>query len=483
MKSNRFRVRVSLLFLLVCVAAGLVTLRLAGQLPVGQVAVIHVFTGGADGANPATGLIQMPNGNFAGMTKGQGSQSAQPPTVYTMTPGGQVTTLYTFAKDGSQGWSPLGLMQASDGNFYGTADTGGIGHVYSIFRVTTTGQFTLVYTFPAGDQIGGPLSGFVEAADGNLYARGGLGVNGAGCIFRVNLRRQTTSLFYSFVPFSGPYQPNGGLGLGPDGRIYGVTSAYSAPDGTFFPGCVYAIDTNAKLTVLAVNNNLTQTGGADDKPAFGTDGYLYFASYAGGSGGACPDGCGTIFRVAMSGSDPELLYSFTGGSDHQGPVSIVLGSDGMFYGTYSSFSTGPSLFQFNPVTKTVVAFDFPTGAGREVLPYPLQSASGVLRGTTQQGAATKGGTSYALNLTLPAPRPMITGFAPTSGPPGTVVTVWGSNFVGLKSVALNGLAAEGQAKAAGFIRFVVPASATTGPITVTTVAGGGVSSAVDFTVQ
>lgn len=482
MRSNRFRVRVSLVFLLVSVAAGVLTIRLAGQQPpVGKVVPIHVFTA-ADGANPATGLIQMPNGTFVGMTKGIGNQVAQPPTVYTMTPDGTVTSLYTFAKDTSQGWQPLGITQASDGNLYAALNYGAEGAVSTIIRLTPQGVFTLVHTFSLSDQIVVPLSGLVEASDGNLYGVA-TGASGAGTIYRVNVRSQKTSPFFSFTAGAGPWQTSGGLALGPDGRLYGVTSAYTAPDGSRYPGCIYAIDTSGNLTVLSVNKD-PLVGFANDKPAIGSDGYLYFAG-SGGSGTACPGGCGTIFRVAMTGSDPELLYSFTGGADHSGPAYLVAGSDGRYYGSYPPTLLGgfPSIFQFDPVTQSVSAFDLPPGAGTLLQLYLLQAAGGVIRGTTQRGAAPNMGTSIVLNLTLPAPPPVITGFAPTSGPPGTVVTVWGANFVGLKSVAVNGVAAQGQAKSSAFIRFSVPASATTGPITVTTVAGGSVASSSNFTVQ
>lgn len=482
MRSQLFLVRPRLTILATILGIGLAPLGVKGQIPAGQVIRLHQF-GAADGGNPATGLIQMSNGLFAGTTKGQGPLYGQPPTIYTMTPGGVVTMLYTFAADSSQGWQPKGLIQASDGNLYGAANQGSDGTVSTLFRVTPQGAFTVLHTFSPADHIGTPTGGLVEARDGSLY---GLANNAGyiGTVYQYDPLTQLTSLFHSFVGGSGPWGVGFGmLGLGPDGRLYGVSTYYTAPDGTLYYGCNYAIDTSGNLTVLSINKG-SISAGASDRPAFGSDGYLYFTSSGGGTSTACVEGCGTIFRVAMSGSDPELLYSFTGGFDHVGPKGLVAGSDGMFYGSYGSppESGAASIFQFNPATRSLAVFDFPQSAGIWPRNYLVQSPRGVIMGTSQAGRGGPG-TAYVLNVAAPPPRPAIYDFAPKSGPPGTEVTVWGANFVWVNSVTLNGMAAGRGARSTGVLSFVVPTGATTGAITVTTAAGGQATSSASFTVQ
>jgi uncharacterized repeat protein (TIGR03803 family) len=97
--------------------------------------VLHSFTGtGGDGNGPS-GLIQGSDGNLYGLTGGGGSAaSADCPgsagcgTVFKITPAGVATVLYFFTGTGGDGRNPYaGLVQGSDGNFYGTTYLGGTG--------------------------------------------------------------------------------------------------------------------------------------------------------------------------------------------------------------------------------------------------------------------------------------------------------------------------------------------------------------------
>ena len=463
----------------------LTAIPLGAQAPLDKVAVVHSFTRGTASYNPTGPLIQLPNGNFAGMTFADGANRGQP-SVFTMTPDGTVTTLYTFAADSSEGANPGGIMQASDGNFYGICASGGPYDLGTLFRVTRTGVFTKFYNFPPANGVfGGTRTLLVEAPDGYLYGVTGGGANGAGAIFRFSLKTQKTTLFYSFFPnFVGPAEPAGDISLGPDGRLYGSTVEYYSPDGSYSHGAAYAIDTAGNLSTLAVYDDLVN--GAFDAPVFLNDGYAYFAGLTGGTGTSCLNGCGSIFRVAVDGSGAELSYSFAGGTDGESPLTVAAGSDGLFYGyNVTSVPTGgvsPTLFQVNTATQTGETWFFPPASGT-VSQLPLtQSASGVFHGANQQGGPSDGGSVFVFNSGAPPPLPLIYGFFPASGPPGTVVTIWGLNYTGVKEVTLNGAAVQGAAKSAQFLRFVVPPFASSGPITITTAAGSATSS-TSFLVQ
>ena len=83
-----------------------------------------------DGSYPSASLVQAPDGNFYGTTYYGGTATCGIGgcgTVFKMTPNGSLTTLYRFASggesDGAYPYSPL--VQVNDGNFYGTTQGGG----------------------------------------------------------------------------------------------------------------------------------------------------------------------------------------------------------------------------------------------------------------------------------------------------------------------------------------------------------------------
>jgi uncharacterized repeat protein (TIGR03803 family) len=106
--------------------------------PDGQITTIYTFTGGTDGKNPTAGLVRGRGGNFYGTTYGSMGGKPSYGTIFRLTPKGELTTLHTF--NGRDGWGPGPLMQASDGNFYGTTEKGGSDG--TIFKITPGGQFT-----------------------------------------------------------------------------------------------------------------------------------------------------------------------------------------------------------------------------------------------------------------------------------------------------------------------------------------------------
>src|SRR5438094_3420921 len=99
---------------------------------------------GSDGAYPYAGLVQGSDGNFYGTTGGGGTNGAG--TVFKITSGGSFTTLYSFS--GSDGATPYGtLVQGSDGNFYGTTVSGGASNAGTVFQITSGGSLTTLYNF------------------------------------------------------------------------------------------------------------------------------------------------------------------------------------------------------------------------------------------------------------------------------------------------------------------------------------------------
>src|SRR5580698_5485802 len=204
----------------------------------------------ADGVQPAAPLVQGTDGNFYGTTGG--GPGNENPTIFKLTPAGKLTTLYTFGGTGVQQASSIsGLIQATDGNFYGTTGRGGANGSGVAFKITPGGTFTTLYNFCSvfGCLDGAdPFGGFIQGSDGNLYsttAEGGLNANGTngGTIFKMTLSGVITTL-YTFCSESncadGDY-PTAPPVQGTDGNFYGFALGGIGNEPLY--GVVYKLST------------------------------------------------------------------------------------------------------------------------------------------------------------------------------------------------------------------------------------------------
>jgi uncharacterized repeat protein (TIGR03803 family) len=214
--------------------------------PSGRLTTLHSFDS-SDGASPDGELVQGTDGNFYG-TAGAGGNGYG--TVFKMTPSGMLTTLHIFAGYPTDGDEPLGgLVPAADGSFYGTTYFGGTSNTCSygshvgcgtIFKITQSGTLTTLHSFDTTDG-SGPKSALVQATDGNLYGTtvyGGADCVPAGCgtVFRVTPSGTLTTL-YSFCSQSGCTDGSFATSMLQDtnGRFYGTTNQGGASgDGTVF---------------------------------------------------------------------------------------------------------------------------------------------------------------------------------------------------------------------------------------------------------
>jgi uncharacterized repeat protein (TIGR03803 family) len=189
---------------------------------------------GSNGANTWAGLIQGTDRDFYGTAHNGGASSFG--TVFKITPGGTLTNLHSF--DESDGAYPqAGLIQAIDGNFYGTTSGGGSSGGGAVFAITPSGTLSTLYSFcsqfpcPGGAE---PEAGLVQGSDGNFYGTtvfGGPNCDldrvGCGTVFKITPAGTLTTL-YSFC--SQPHCTDGGwpepgLVLANDGNFYGTTAA------------------------------------------------------------------------------------------------------------------------------------------------------------------------------------------------------------------------------------------------------------------
>ena len=280
-------------------------------------------------------MVEGTDGNLYGTTYWGGDIGGG--TVFKMIPGGTLTTLYSFVDSQNGGFPQAPLIQATDGNFYGTASQGGVygaGDGGTVFKITPDGTETTLHSF---DYIDGnlPAAGLIQASDGNFY--GTVPFGGNDCIFDCG------------------------------GTVFKITS-----DGGF---------------TLLYSFSCSQTGCPDGGiPSAGlvqgSDGNLYGTT---GTGGTSTNCCGTVFKIAPDGT-LTTLHSFDG-TDGAGPGQLVQATDGNFYGT-----TDSTVFEITPAgaVTTLHYFDGTDGAPVGL----IQATDGNFYGTT-------GGTVFRLGLGLP----------------------------------------------------------------------------------
>ena len=209
----------------------------------GTETILHNFDY-SDGDGPEGGVIQGSDGDFYGTTYGE-SGAGDLGTVFKMTPKGKLTTLCYFLINCSGGYDPAGgLIQGTDGNFYGTTSLGGYQNCDvggptcgTIFEITPEGTLTTLYSFcannvnPCADG-SFPAAGLVQGSDGNFYGTTELGGGGStncefgcGTFFKMTPTGTLTTL-YNFCSQSGctdGVYPEAVLVQGSDGNFYGTT--------------------------------------------------------------------------------------------------------------------------------------------------------------------------------------------------------------------------------------------------------------------
>lgn len=421
-----------------------------------------------DGSIPLAGLVLASNGDFYGTTEyggayGQGS-------VFKITPAGALTTLYSFCAVSStgpgeppclDGRNPLNaLIQAADGNLYGTTNGGGVGLVNcsvgptncnggTVFRITPAGALSTLYSFcsQATCADGSDPAGLVQGNDGNFYGTtdyGGLANYSGGTVFKITPGGELTTL-YDFCSTGGLND----LGFCADGQNpYEIGSLLTDGQGDF-----------------------------------------YGTTFFGGSGSV-----GIVFEITSAGAYSVLVsntgcvtFCPPGVSAIAGayPSPLIQGSDGNLYGTTfeeGAFNSGGgSIFEIaSGVASTLYTFPCAVAPCDTVGAYPsgvLPSYGALLQATDGNlyGLAQNGGT---YNATCPAGCGTVfkfsTGLGPfvktrtSSGIVGAAVTILGTDLTGAIGVTFNGTAASFVEKSATEITATVPAGATTGAVQVVT---------------
>jgi uncharacterized repeat protein (TIGR03803 family) len=461
---------------------------------------------GTDGANPNAGLVQGRDGSYYGITTNGGTNRSvcvnDCGTVFKITPTGTLTSLYSFCAqtrcpDGDTPYA--GLVQGTDGNFYGTTWYGGANSSAcyglgcgTVFKITSGGTLTTLYSFCAQKNCTDgayPQDRLVLGTDGNLYGTTDFGGSGYhGTVFKITPAGKLTTL-RSIWP-NGIHA--GRLVQGRDGNFYGTTLGGGRVGGT-----VFKITPSGKLTTLYsfCSQSRCTDGYYPNGLLQGSDGDFYGSTFGGGAyhNSPCNDfrGCGTIFQISPAGT-LTTLYSFcaqTGCPDGYNPVAVVQATDGNFYGPTSNGGANNygTIFQITPTGTLTTLYSFcpngyPCADGTNPDAGLVQGTNGNFYGTTPTGGASTAcdsgcGTVYGLSVGL---GPFVS-FVRSSGKVGWKVEILGQGFKGTTGVSFDGTAANFVVHSATYLTATVPQGATTGFVTVTT-PGGTLQSNIPFRV-
>ncbi|WP_157995377.1 choice-of-anchor tandem repeat GloVer-containing protein [Peristeroidobacter soli] len=342
---------------------------------------LHVFEDPDLGANPENAhVIQGRDGNFYGTTGKGGAYGGG--TAFKLTPSGEHTLLWSFGS-GVDGQEPMAsLIQGRDGNFYGTTAFGGGPTSYgTAFKLTPGGAENVLWSFGAGEDGRNPTAPLLEASDGNFYgltSRGGAsGLLGA--IFRLTPSgMETVMVSFSSANCQGAFPNLGGLIQGRDGKLYGTTYDGGARGG----GNVVSMTLDGVCTSVASFS--TNDGG----PYYligslvqASDGNFYGASMAGGTANN-----GALFRMTPSGV-VTLLDVFKDGTlnGSQPAGGLIQANDGNLYGvttTGGAYGHGV-LYRLTLAGEETALYSFESSPGDGV----IQGADGGLYGMTTGGGA------------------------------------------------------------------------------------------------
>jgi uncharacterized repeat protein (TIGR03803 family) len=425
---------------------------------------------GANGGYASHGpLVQATDGNYYGTTQSGGRHGHG--VFFQVTPWGGLTDIYNFCSltmcaDGSGPWSAPVI--GTDGNFYGTTGVGGNSeHAGTIYKITRGGKLTTLYNFcPASPCDDGthPL-GLVQASNGNFYGvTSNFGLYNNGTIFEFS-RSGVFKVLYNFCPqfncADGGSEPYSGLMQASNGNLYGTTQR----GGAYGNGIVYEVSPAGQFrTIHSFCAETLCADGANPSGELVEDahGNFYGTTSYGGA-----NGFGSVFEITAT-QQFILLHSFDN-TDGSYPISaLILASDGNFYGvTFNSSTFGGTIFQITAAHQFHSLYSFCTQTactGSNPLGTLFQATDGIFYGTTTSHGTSNDGTIFSLSTGL---RPLVETI-PTAGKVGARVTILGNNLAGSTGVTFNGTAASFTVISNTAITATVPAGATTGRVIVTT---------------
>jgi uncharacterized repeat protein (TIGR03803 family) len=305
----------------------------------GQETVLYSFTGGTDGANPEASLLMDSAGNLYGTTYAGGTNGIG--TVFKLTQSGQETVLYNFAGGTADGANPqASLIMDRAGNLYSTTYAGGAYGLGTVFELSKNGKETVLHSFGAGTDGASPVAGVTMDAGGNLYGTTSAGGTYTyGTVFQLTpvpvlltsslSPRYRESILHNFTHQDDGDVPYAGLIFDRNGNLYGAATGGGVNSG----GTIF------ELTPSAGGWNFTVVYGIAGWDISGAFQDLYMDASGNLWGTTHCDGtyqAGTVYELTNSRGtwNYTSIYVFTGGNDGLYSYSnLVFDTQGNLYGT------------------------------------------------------------------------------------------------------------------------------------------------------
>ncbi len=473
--------------------------------PTGAESVIYNFP--ANFSFCFSGLTLGSDGNFYGTCFSTPSGNG---SIFRLTPAGVFTDKYDFTGANGDTEPIYAPVQAADGNFYGVTGY----YPYScgnVYKLTAAGAYTNLHTFSGSDC--GPASSLIQASDGNLYGTLFSCSNGIlGCVYKISSAGILTEV-YDFSASSG-YNPCTGVIQGKDGKLYGATNAGAANNF----GSIYKVTTAGVFTDLHDFVQTTDASCVDDAGRTNVDLLqVNDGNFYGVNGSYGPTGEGSIWKLTLANVFTAFLLPTNPPVDGAAPLAtLIQNTNGLAYGTtpvggqgvatvgtFFSVATGDAPFvKLEPTQKTELV-----GARVGMFGQGFSSASVVKFGGVASTSVTRLGSTYLAavvpvgahtgvvtvttgSMTLSSPqtfrvKPKLTTFSPPSGAVGTLVTINGSGLIQATSVRF------GTVNATTFtvvsdseVTADVPSGLSPGTVTLSiSTPGGTANSSTKFTVN
>lgn len=363
--------------------------------------VLRVFAQ-SEGYEPMAPVIEATNGVLYGTTSSDTTNGAG--TIFKMNKDGSgfaVLHYFTFATTNDGGNPAAGLLQASDGELYGTAQFGGAAPEGNgiVFRIDLSGSnFTVLHSFNGSDG-DSPAAALIEGTNGALYGTAydggvtnGNGGSGDGTVFQIDKTGSNFAVVHYFAggPSDG-YSPFAKLFKGPNGKLYGTTIS-GGTDIVLHSGVAFSLDYNGSNYMVLHNFGTNSEDGNSPQSDLvqGPDGALYGTTYY---RGASTDS-GTVFVMNADGSSYAIVTTFLG-TNGSNPNPLIVGSDGALYDT-CNFS-GPlgqgTVFKLTGILPDVLASPINLGNGWRVSGHGSANLNYTLLYTTNISTPSSNWTS------------------------------------------------------------------------------------------
>lgn len=385
-----------------------------------------------DAGHPDAPLFLASDGNFYGTTLSGARQCELAPAqhypcgaIYKMRPDGTESVFHDFGPNLEDGVTPSGpLMQGQDGALYGLTFNGGdYGGGGTAYKITLDGTYTVLHSFGGTPDDGRvPVGGLIQATDGNFYGvtqSGGANRcfqipqddGNCGTVFKMTPSGETTILYSFGSSVTDGVAPNASLVQASDGNLYGTTSsggayACTTVNVTNSCGTLFRTAPSGETTILyhfgsSAYDAMIPLGALIQ----GTDGALYGTTANGGHSTFCILGCGTVFKITLAGALSIMHeFSVTSKADGDGPTQYLLqASDGNFYGTTvvggSYLDSGGTAFKLTPAGVLTTLYSF----GPNTLPTQpwgglIQGNDGALYGVTHNSGTLTNGAGNVFKL-------------------------------------------------------------------------------------